>query len=239
VLNEFSDIEVVGQHADPIEAEERRAIQEEGRKPRKLRATTAGDRNGRQEAGATLTLKRSVSPDGRIDSLSVELSARVEQLGTPDTQTRAEEMLGLQDAIASQFLKRNAHGNGAAARGAQTSPNGPTAAVQRPSGAESPAVPARLLNVAGMDGKWGRRLFINVEVNGKTLKLFGKAEELAQHIRAAGYLPPEPFGEGAVLNIPCAVVTKPSPDGRYTNVEQVLSANQPAPGPQPVRRVRP
>jgi hypothetical protein len=239
VLNEFSDITVVAQTADPMAAAERRAIQEESTAPRRLRPTTAGKRNGKPERGATLALKRSVSPDGRIDSLSVEVSTPIEQLTLPDARTRAEEMLRLQADIVSQFLERCGHSKGNAASSAQPSPNGQPAAVQSPrTGTESPAVPARLVDVAGMDGKWGRRLFINVEVNGKTLRLFGKAEELAQHVRAAGYLPPEPFGEGAVLNIPCAVITKPSPDGRYTNVERVLPANQPQQTrPQPVRRI--
>jgi hypothetical protein len=75
-----------------------------------------------------------------------------------------------------------------------------------------------------MDGKWGRRLFINVEVNGKTLKIFGNHEQLAATVAAAGFAGVE-IEEGTDLNLPCRVTTKPSPDGKYTNVDRVLPAN--------------
>ena len=249
VLNEFADIEVVAQNADTDEAEERRAIQEESRGPR-TRQPAHPNGNGGGNAVAQLLLKRSVSPDGRIDSLSVEFSSPVDGLAGPEIHARAERMLRLQSGIVAQFLDRQKRTNGNGEherangtanrmppRSAQASSNGQSAARRANGSGPEPAVPATLVDVAGMNGKWGRRLFINVEANGKTLKLFGKVDELVEHIRAAGYIAPDPFCEGAVLNIPCAVITKPSPDGRYTNVEQVLPANQPASRPQPVRRI--
>ncbi len=75
-----------------------------------------------------------------------------------------------------------------------------------------------------MDSKWGRRLFINVQVNGKTLKLFGKRDELTAAVVAAGFTGVQ-IGEGITLNLPCRVTTKPSPDGKYTNIDKVLPAN--------------
>ena len=198
---------------DRYELEERRAIQDEDRSPRRKRTEANG--NG----PAHMLVKRSVSPDGRIDSLSVEFTCGVDKVPAAEIKTTARKILALQSDIVEEFLDRPGKPNGEPAE----------------PGNGSPAVPARVVAVGGMDGKWGRRLFINVEANGRTLKLFGKPEELAAHIRAAGYLAPNPFCEGAVLNIPCSITTKPSPDGRYTNVERVLPANQPR--LQPVRRI--
>lgn len=252
VLNEFGDLEIVAQGSDTYEAEERRAIQEESRAPRKRKASSVNG-NGSNGGNGTsqLLLKRSVSPDGRIDSLSVELSTPVDGLATDEIHARAERMLRLQSGVVAQFLSTNerakdsngqGRGNGAAnppapQRAAQASPSSQPAARPANGSETESAVPAKLVEVAGMQGKWGRRLYMTVEANGKVIRLFGKAEELIEHIRAAGYIAPEPFCEGAVLNIPCSVITKPSADGRYTDIEKVLPAKQPSPRPQPVRRI--
>ncbi len=247
VLNAFSDLEVITQIGDAHATEEGQAIQEENRTTKPSASTGRGYQNG--NGISQLLLKRSVSPDGRIDSLSVEISAPVDGLPAVDIHGHAERMLRLQSGIVAQFL--NARGNGSGRperhngdpqeqpkeRSSRTSNGRPATVQQVGSGMESPAIPAVLVDVAGMNGKWGRRLFINVQVDSRTLKLFGKPEELVQHIRAAGYLPPEPFGEGSVLDIPCAVTTKPSPDGRYTNVERVHPATQAPSRSQPVRRI--
>jgi hypothetical protein len=217
---------------DPHEAEERRAIQGESPTPRK-RTTTNTKGNG-SSAAPQMLLKRSVSPDGRIDSLSVELSAPLENLPDDAIRARAEQLIELQSSIVGRFLSRGQQAAATRPAPRTNGQSGQPSTTATPGG--GPAVPAQLMDVAGMDGKWGRRLFINVQVNGKTLRLFGTKEQLQQHVRSAGYLAPEPFCEGAVLNMPCCVKTKPSPDGRYTNVDQVLPDNGRASQPQPVRR---
>lgn len=227
---------------DPYETEERRAIQEEGSDPSatpRRRKAAVRATNGTSNGPAQMLLKRSVSPDGRIDSLSVEFSTPLDHLASTEIRTRAEEMIGLQSEIVSRFLQNGAPNNGHAPRTVQTPAAGTRTLQSVATGTSSSAVPARLVNVAGMDGKWGRRLFITVEVNGKTVRLFGKAEQLAAYVHAAGYHPPEPFGEGSALDISCLVVTKPSSDGRYTDIEKVLPVDSTPPRPQPVRRVGP
>jgi hypothetical protein len=87
-----------------------------------------------------------------------------------------------------------------------------------------------------MNTSRGRRLFLTVDVGGKMEKLFGTAAELIRHIAAAGYRAPEPLQEGTALNIPCLVTTKPSPDGRYHNVEQVFPVPAGSPAVQRWRR---
>lgn len=201
-----------GNGQDGYDTEERRAIQTENLHPR-------------SEEAPSMLLKRSVSPDGRIDSLSVEFACPVADLTARDIQAKAVRLLGIQSAIVEGFLggKRKGNGNGNGVSRDQRNANG-AAQPKNGNGGSSSPLAACLVDVAGMNSKWGRRLFINVEVDGRTLKLFGKPEELVKHIEAAGYYAPEPFVEGAVLNVPCRVTSKPSPDGRYQNVDRVLPA---------------
>lgn len=165
-----------------------------------------------------MLLKRSVSPDGRIDSLSVEFSVPVDGAAVRDIVERAVKILRLQGQIAQQFLRPTSASNG--------SEQGPD--VDR-------AVPARLLSIGGMDGKWGRRLFIVVQLNGHTARIFGSPKQLSEHITAAGF--PELAAqvvEGARLMVPCRVVTRPGRDPRYVEIEKVLPADRPR--PQGLRR---
>ena len=153
-------------------------------------------------------MKRSISPDGRIDSLSVEFSCPVGKTTTEEIKQRAEKTLKLQSEIVQGFLK----GNGSSA------PPPPANTTNQQNG----AVPAQLLGVGGMDGKWGRRLFLNVLVNGQTpAKLFGNETQLTEALSVAGFpnLAPQ-IREGVQFNLPCQVVTKPN--GKYLNIERVL-----------------
>src|SRR5437773_7872510 len=117
-----------------------------------------------------MLLKRSVSPDGRIDSLSVEFACAVDEESAGEITSRAGKMLALQARIIERFLDANGAENERS--GAEDSADG--------------SVPAKMLNIGGMDGKWGRRLCINVQANEQTLKLFGKSKQLAKAINAAG-----------------------------------------------------
>lgn len=166
---------------------------------------------GRNGNDAVMFLKRSVSPDGRIDSLSVEFSCPI-GTDTPETlKKRAEKIIALQAEIAVGFLKANGNGNG------KPGNNG-----------ASNAVAGQLLAVASMNGKWGKRLFLNILVNGQVLKMFGSEKQLAEAVTAAGFESVAGnIAEGYTLNLPCRVVTKPSPDGKYINVERVLPAPKP------------
>ena len=75
-----------------------------------------------------------------------------------------------------------------------------------------------------MEGKWGRRLFITVQVNGETTRIFGSRKQLAETLGAAGSpRAPETITEGMELNLPCRVTTKPSPDGRFVNIDRVFA----------------
>lgn len=184
---------------------------------------------GRRENGAQMLIKRSVSPDGRIDSLSVEFSCPVGKTTAEEIKQKAEKTLKLQAEIVEGF--RTSNGNGGAPATAANAIPGNGTPVNNAPGNGAPTgtngtVSAQMLNVGGMNGKWGRRLFINVLVNGQAQsKLFGNQKELAEAVSAAGFpMGAERIFEGTPLNVPCRVTTARSPDGRYVNVERVFPA---------------
>mgnify|MGYP002621619987 CR=1 FL=1 len=154
-----------------------------------------------------ILIKRSVSPDGHIDSLSVEFSAPLRSPAAEGIREEAKSILRIQSDIIADFLAANR----------------PRRSEERVNGGGVGPVEARLLSISGMEGRYGRRLFLNVLVNGRIAKLFGSHKQLADALDNAGF---GEFGqqiaEGVELNLPCRVVTKPTPDGRFLNVEKVL-----------------
>jgi hypothetical protein len=194
---------------DRYAAEERRAIRDEGR------AAHDNGFPGRPGTPTQMLVKRSVSPDGRIDSLSVEFSAEVDGAAASEVTDRAARLLALQSAIVRSFLDGAKNGNG-------TRP-----ASENHDGANGAAL-AEMVGIGGMDGKWGRRLFIRIEANGQSLRLFGNKSQLAEAIKTAGFARlAERIEEGVALRVPCRVITKPSPDGRFMNVERLLPVQIP------------
>ncbi len=160
-----------------------------------------------------MMMKRSVSPDGRIDSVSVEFSLPVSGYSNDEIKQRALSTLELQKEIVGAFLKLN---------GSKASP-ALTQAPQKPATSDGKPVFARLIDIGKVNGKYGERLSLNVQINGRTSRLFGSPKQLAEHIQAAGYeIDPANLEPGLRLNLACRVVTKPSDDGKYLNVEKVL-----------------
>lgn len=163
--------------------------------------------SGSAQAGQ-MVLKRSVSPDGRIDSLSVEFACPVDPEVVPAVKALAARTLRLQSEIVGGFLNGGNRRNGNRPQ-AEHAGNGP--------------LPAELVGIGGIDTRFGRRLFINVHVDGKVLKLFGTEKRLAEAISGAGFPEAAEYvEEGIQLNLPCRVTTKPSDDGRYLNVDAVF-----------------
>jgi SWIM zinc finger len=164
---------------------------------------------------AQMLIKRSVSPDGRIDSVSVEFSMTVAETANGEIKAKALNTLKLQKEIVADFLKLNG------AKPAAFPP--PASKPPEPAPENGQPVFARLIDIGKVNGKWGERLSLNVQINGHTSRLFGSAKQLAERIQAAGYeIDPANLEPGLRLNLACRVVTKPSDDGRYLNVEKVL-----------------
>ncbi|HZT70498.1 MAG TPA: PD-(D/E)XK nuclease family protein [Terriglobia bacterium] len=156
-----------------------------------------------------MVMKRSVSPDGRIDSVSVEFSLPVSGYSHTEIKERAPSTLELQKEIVGSFLKLN---------------GSKVAAALTPNQPQTPKpVFACMIDVGQINTRRGERLCINFQVNGRTSRLFGSAKQLAEHIQAAGYeIDPQNLEPGLRLNLACRVVTKPTDEGRYLNVEKVL-----------------
>jgi hypothetical protein len=192
---------------DRVEREERQAIQAEGQPPPTPPPKKRRRSNG---APAMMLLKRSVSPDGRIDSLSVELSCPIEQRSNADIKSRANNMLQLQSEIAKGFLNTNGK---AKSNGQQNGRHGS-------GNSNAQAIPAKMVSIgATRNGKF----FISFQANGQGAKFFGNTKQLAQAIAGAGFnYSEDDIAEGIYLNLPCRVITKPSHDGRYVNVDRVL-----------------
>lgn len=163
-----------------------------------------------EEPGATqMLIKRSISPDGRIDSISIEFAFALLGMTAAAIKAKAFKTLKLQTEIVRTFLQgANSGGNGA-------SPDKKVVAIGNGAGF------ARLIDVGVTND--GSRLFVNVDVNGKRARLFGTAAEIAKAITTAGQqLFPNQVEAGMRLNLACRAITKPSIDGRYINVVKVL-----------------
>jgi hypothetical protein len=175
---------------------------------------------------ASMLIKRSVSPDGRIDSVSVEFSMPVADLTAGEIKDRALSTVQLQKEIVSSFLKVN----GTGAQDSQPPATSQPAPIQ--GNGNGHGVFATMLDIGKVNGKWGDRLCIVFDMNGSRTRLFGSAKQLAEHIEAAGYrVRPEEVAPGLRLNLPCQVTTKRSDDGKYVNIDRVFAVErQPANG---------
>lgn len=220
--------------SDSYDAAERQAIQDESRSPARRRKPAPPQPGAN---AAQLLLKRSMSPDGRIDSLSVEFSCPVGDLDAASIRTRAKDVLHLQSGILADFMgsvPRNgnggpklvtANGNGRATPASNGTPTGGNG-VEHPAAVPIGTVGAQMLAIGGMDGKWGRRLFLVFDIDGRQTRFFGNRKQLAEAINGAGYAGlMANIAEGVHLNVPCRVTTEPSPDGRFMNVVKVFPPN--------------
>jgi CRISPR/Cas system-associated exonuclease Cas4 (RecB family) len=147
-------------------------------------------------SSASLTLKRSVSPDGRIDSLSVEFALPIAGLRPQEVHDFALRGLDCQEEIVRSFLNEP--------RSPDTNGNGHD---HQSGGNGSGTVPATLRDIGGMQTKWGWRYFINVEANGNSYKLFGNRKELGEQLANAGHgRLSQHINKGKTLNVSCLAV---------------------------------
>jgi hypothetical protein len=192
---------------DNYARQERLAIQNESR--------VAPDQ-GRQAGPAVMLLKRSVSPDGRIDSLSVEFTAEVDGMAANEVAERAARLLALQTAIVRGFLDSAKNSNGTGLK------------AENNNGANGAAL-AEMVGIGGTDGKWGRRLFIGFQANGQSLLAALWQPDPAcrgnpkRRVRQDG---------GADRGRCGSAGAEPrhheaSPDGRYVNIERMLPVQPP------------
>ncbi|MBI5762146.1 MAG: SWIM zinc finger family protein [Planctomycetes bacterium] len=180
-----------------------------------LRIATSSQSGG--GGPSQLLIRRSVSPDGKIDSLSIEWSCPIDEWTHPEVAAHALQVLTIADGIIEQYLGPKP----AAPVSSRVSTPIPIR-TQPPTNGHG-LLPAQLVSIGGMDGRFGRRLFLQFESPAGSMRLFGSAKQLAEALQRAGYAHlAGNIVEGLPLNVPCQVMTKPSADGRYQNVDQVL-----------------
>jgi hypothetical protein len=173
-----------------------------------------------------MLIKRSLSPDTRIDCVSIEIDFNLADCSVSEIKAKAAQALKLQNEIAKEFLMSCESSD------RHAEPSLPQAQVLQPQVQVTPAavqpftpIPAKMLSIGVMQSQWGPRYFITLDINGKSVKLFGSQKQLAKQIAVAGYaVSVEQIQDGAQLNVPCKVTVKPSNDGRFLNVETVFPA---------------
>jgi len=183
--------------------EERAAIQNE--------APAAAPPTASEPDATQMLIKRSISPDGRIDSVSIEFSFALIGLTDGEVKVRALKTLKLQTEIVKSFL----NGGNAKPTATKTSASTPPKTNGVTFG--------RLIDVGVSNGQYGERFFLNVQVNGRRARFFGSVDQIAKAITAAGeQIYATAIEPGMRLDLPCRVVTQLTSDGRYLNVTQVL-----------------
>lgn len=85
--------------------EERAAIQAEACSPQEIQEMA-------QNSASQMLIRRSVSPDGRIDSLFVEIFVPIGGIPSDEIKARSERTLKLQSDIVGRFLEKQYNGNG-------------------------------------------------------------------------------------------------------------------------------
>lgn len=159
---------------------------------------------------AHMLIKRSLSGDGRIDSISLEIDFGL----VNDEETvklQALKALSLQDTIIKEFIA--------------TTHQSKEHLLEPPEVVcPTSEVPEDVLD--GIMTKVGiaqsKSYYIIVELpEGKTAKLFGNQSYLSHQIAQAGFsFPAEKIVEGVVLNIPCKVTTVLN--GKFINIDKVF-----------------
>jgi hypothetical protein len=167
-------------------------------------------------SSSRMVIKRSLSPDGHIDSVSVKIDLSIDGLSAQAIRAKGLKALALETEIIQSHF-------------AGDLPSQPLHLAKPPAisqsgngvdSGEGPAVPARLLDIGRTRNN---HYFINVKVSGKMARLFGSPVQLVRHLAGIGHdLTPAAISEGLQLDFSCRAITKLSDDGRYLNVIRLL-----------------
>ncbi len=165
---------------------------------------------------AQMLVKRSLSPDGRIDSISLEFSFDLREESAGDIKSRALKALKLQTDIVESFLgSGKSNGRGGGNTNARSNSNN---GAPKTNG----TVAARMLDLGIAQTAYGERLFVNFDVNGRRARLFGSDQAILDAVATAGKrIDQEELEHGLKLNLPCRVTTEQN--GKYLNVTQVFA----------------
>ncbi|HWY70293.1 MAG TPA: SWIM zinc finger family protein [Terriglobales bacterium] len=168
-------------------------------------------------------IRRSVQTDGKA-AVQVEVQARVTNDEAQDSQT-ASYAYELLERLASQAAKNGAPSDNNARREFD-SPSAATATPIKPrrvtAASKTSPVPAVITKIDRMKTRQGESLFLKVDVNGETVRVFGRPEELAERLEASGYdIPASEIEAGMELHLPCSVKVGQN-NGGYKTIEEFL-----------------
>lgn len=157
-----------------------------------------------------ILIKRSLSADSRIDSISVEIDFGLANEDEELVKAQALKALNLQDSIIKEFISIN--------QPRENLPEPPQ--VVFPTDETSEEVLDGIMTKVGI--AQNKSYYIIVELpESKTAKLFGNQKYLSHQIAVAGFsFPAEKIVEGIILNIPCKVTTVLN--GKFINVDKVF-----------------
>jgi len=157
-----------------------------------------------------MLIKRSLSVDGRIDSISIEVDFGLLDEDETVVKAQALKSLKLQDSIIKEFVAVN--------QPKEDLPEPPQ--VVNPTDTIPEDVVDAIMTKVGKAQNMS--FYITVELpEAKTAKLFGNQKYLSHQIAQVGFsFPPEKIVEGIVLNIPCKVTTVIN--GKFINVDRVF-----------------
>lgn len=163
-----------------------------------------------------MRVKRSLSADGHLDSVSVAIDLSIDGLTAQQIKAKGLKALWLESELAQEYLA----GSGPLATFSKVEAK--AEAKTEVADEEKFAAPARLLDVGKTKNN---TYFINVKVGGKRARLFGTARQLVTQLAGIGQdLTPEAISDGLQLDYACRAVTELGGDGRYLNVVKLLPA---------------
>jgi hypothetical protein len=168
-------------------------------------------------------IRRSVQTDGKA-AVQVEVQARVTNDEEQDRET-ASYAYELLDRLASRAAKNGAPSDNNAHRESD-SPSAATPTPIKPrrvtAASKTSPVPAVITKIDRMKTRQGESLFLKVDVNGETVRVFGRSEELAERLEASGYdIPASEIEAGMELHLPCLVKLGQGNSG-YKIIEEFL-----------------
>lgn len=168
-------------------------------------------------------IRRSVQTDGKA-AVQVEVQARVTNDEAQDRET-ASYAYELLERLASQAAKNSAPSDNNAHRELD-SPSVATTTPIKPrrvaAASKTSPVPAVVTKIDRMKTRQGESLFLKVDVNGETVRVFGRPEELAERLEASGYdIPASEIEAGMELHLPCLVKLGQGNSG-YKIIEEFL-----------------
>src|SRR6185312_14667632 len=167
-------------------------------------------------------IRRSVQTDGKA-AVQVEVQARLTNDEAQDRET-ASYAYELLERLASQAAKNTASSENTAHRELDSPSAATTPIKPRRIAAASKASPvsAVITKIDRMKTRQCESLFLKVDVNGETVRVFGRPEELAERLEASGYdIPASEIEAGMELHLPCSVKVGQN-NGGYKIIEEFL-----------------